>query len=108
MFHITRNYPGSWPVQAEGLINFTDQAFYFRARNGVASLTISPDAIVTQDRDACAYVEMEAPFVTVENASLSPAQIRQMISDLIKIYLKEAVKAHAVLFRTGDMDRIAG
>lgn len=108
MFHFTRHYPGSWPVQAEGLINFTDQAFYFRARNGTASLTISPDSIVTQDRDACAYVEMPAPQVTLENPSLSPGQIAQMVSDLIQIYLKEAVRAHTALFRTGDMDRLAG
>jgi len=107
MFRITRIIPGSWPVQAEGLITPTDQAFYFRARNGIASLTISPDSIVTQDRDACAYVEIEAPEVTLDNPALSPTQIDHMTSDLIKVYLKEAVRAHSALFRSGDMNRLA-
>jgi hypothetical protein len=88
MYYFTMEPCGAHPTQAEGVIEETGQAFYFRYRGGHASITISDSEHIvvsrTDPRIACFYEKR------VTSPDVMPAsQVDQLVSTWITQYLAQ-------------------
>jgi len=89
LFVFTKEPYGTHPIQAEGLIPATNQAFYFRYRVGKARLLVSysNEVVYSFDPDRVGQLALICQAEVDPRRELSREEIVQFITDCVREHL---------------------
>ncbi len=88
---------GAHPTQAEGIIEETGQAFYFRFRGGHASLTISDDERLAIGREGNERVARYYEQRVVSEDAMPREKVDELVTAWLTLYLAEPRQHPALL-----------